>query len=152
MDLHSTKISDAHISLVHSKGKKCLTATANMQHLVLADCGTGTGKGHHSKQRFNYQYKFGKHKKPDLLPQTCEVHSGITFQQRLTAACSLDANMLAMHPRYATDPTADPLISRPVCNAVDLVRHTVLPRERRVIEYDDYRPILDSLADYALRV
>ncbi|CAH0377844.1 unnamed protein product [Pelagomonas calceolata] len=59
MDLHSTKISDAHISLVHSKGKKCLTATANMQHLVLADCGTGTGKGHHSKQRFNYQYKFG---------------------------------------------------------------------------------------------
>ena len=23
-------------------------------------CGTGTGKGHHSKQRFNYQYKSGK--------------------------------------------------------------------------------------------
>ena len=98
------------------------------------------------------RFQFGKHKRPGLLPKTCGVHSGITFQQRLTAACSLDANMLAMHPRYATDPTADPLISRPVCNAADLVRRTVIPHERRVIEYDDYRPILDSLADYALRV
>ena len=57
MDLHTTKINDAHISLVHSKGKKCLTATKSQ--LVLADCGTGTGKGHHSKQRFDYYFKGG---------------------------------------------------------------------------------------------
>ena len=42
MDLHTTKINDAHISLVHSKGKKCLTATKSSD-LVLANCGTKSG-------------------------------------------------------------------------------------------------------------
>ena len=97
-------------------------------------------------------YKFAKRPKPVNQPTLCEDHPEITFQHRLTAGCALEADMLALHPRYATDPTGAPLISRPVCNAAHLVRHTVLPRERRVIEYDDYNPVSDSLADYALRV
>ena len=59
----ASEISDAHITLISSmrpdRPTKCITAT-DSSDLVLAECGTGTGKGHHSKQRFNYEYKSGK--------------------------------------------------------------------------------------------
>jgi hypothetical protein len=54
----SVSIKNAHISLVHSGGTKCITV-GNDNELVLAKCGTGSGTGHHSKQRFSYQYKDG---------------------------------------------------------------------------------------------
>ena len=51
MDLSSkTNIENVHIT--HISSGKCLTANGE-DNLELAKCGTGTGKGHHSKQRFN---------------------------------------------------------------------------------------------------
>ena len=57
MDLSSkTNIENVHIT--HISSGKCLTVH-NEDNLELAKCGTGNGKGHHSKQRFNYEYKSG---------------------------------------------------------------------------------------------
>ena len=60
--------------------------------------------------------------------------------------------MLVMRPKYDLDRSASTLISVPVVNFVDPVKRTVLPRERRVIEYDDEVPVVNSLADFAYRV
>ncbi len=57
MDLSSkTNIENVHIT--HISSGKCLTVH-DEDNLELAKCGTGNGKGHHSKQRFNYEYKSG---------------------------------------------------------------------------------------------
>ena len=56
MNLSKTNIENVHITQISSG--KCLTANGE-DNLELAKCGTGNGKGHHSKQRFNYEYKSG---------------------------------------------------------------------------------------------
>ena len=58
MDLHGSKTNIENVHITHISSGKCLTANGE-DNLELAKCGTGNGKGHHSKQRFNYEYKSG---------------------------------------------------------------------------------------------